>query len=92
MKVLKSKIFLTLADNFATIHHEKGRSILSKETQFHPKETQFVGGLIDPKETQFLRKDHKSIVLQALLVKIHDVNPQNGEYKHVTRIGDQMTQ
>eukprot|EP01083_Nonionella_stella_P060256 157455_1 len=50
------------------------------------------GGLLNKNEIQFLAKgnDYKSIVLQALLVKIHDVEPRSGEYKEVLKVWQAM--
>jgi len=63
----------------------KTRNMLGRD-DFHV----LYGGLIDANEIQFLAKDHKSIVLQALLVKIHDVHPEKGEYKDVLQIWKSM--
>ena len=62
----------------------KTRNMLGRD-DFHV----LYGGLVNENEIQFLAKDHKTIVLQAL-VKIHDVHPQYGEYKDVLKIWNSL--
>jgi hypothetical protein len=50
------------------------------------------GGLVGANEVQFVTQDFKSIVIQAILVKIHDCPPDElgGEYFEVSKILDNI--
>jgi len=51
------------------------------------------GDLIKADETQFLTSEYQSIVIQALLIKIHDKDPSEngGEYFEISALLDQIS-
>jgi hypothetical protein len=51
------------------------------------------GGIFNPGELQMKTNQYKNIVIQAILVKVHDVDPtqSGGEYERVCQLLGQLT-
>jgi hypothetical protein len=45
--------------------------------------------LMSETDIQWMTEDDKSIVIEAVIVKVHDLHPQKGEFREIARLIEQ---